>query len=149
MNPYNGFTPAQRNKAQKWLNKMWDSGQLARPCRCASCGQEDGLIQAHAEDYSEPFAPGKTDQYHLCFACHMFVHCRFGKGRHAFEVYAATVAAGNKLRTHIGHWAVFQQRCLNGAPVWPDNKEVPNDAFIPSPEATHLLMRLFVKRETF
>lgn len=77
MNSYNGFTPSQRVKAQNWLKKQWATGSLVRPCKCYACGQTDGLIDAHAEDYSEPFASGKTDQFHLCRKCHMQVHRRF------------------------------------------------------------------------
>ena len=77
MNSYNGFTPSQRVKAQNWLNKQWANGTLARPAKCCACGQTEGLIDAHAEDYSEPFEAGKTDQFHLCRKCHMHVHRRF------------------------------------------------------------------------
>jgi len=77
MNSYNGFTPNQRVKAQHWLNKQWANGALARPVQCCACGQTEGIIDAHAEDYSEPFLAGKTDQFHLCRKCHMQVHRRF------------------------------------------------------------------------
>jgi len=77
MNSYNGFTPSQRVKAQNWLNKQWASGALARPSKCCACGQTEGIIDAHAEDYSEPFEAGKTDKFHLCRKCHMQVHRRF------------------------------------------------------------------------
>ena len=77
MNSYNGFSPSQRNKAQKWLNEQWKSGTLLRPSKCCACGKAEGIIDAHAEDYSEPFAAGKTDQYHLCRKCHLHVHRRF------------------------------------------------------------------------
>lgn len=62
MNPYNGFTGDQRNRAQRWLNSQWAAGHFPRPAQCCACGQADGIIDAHAEDYSEPFRHGKTDQ---------------------------------------------------------------------------------------
>jgi len=76
LGPYNGFTPHQRNKAQKWLNQQWASFRLSKPTVCCACGQDEGVMDAHAEDYSEPFQAGKTDAFHLCFRCHMMVHCR-------------------------------------------------------------------------
>lgn len=76
MKDYNGFSSAQRNRAQRWLNTQWDKGTLRRPIVCVACGQDEGVIDAHAEDYSEPFRAGVTDGYHLCFPCHMMVHCR-------------------------------------------------------------------------
>lgn len=93
MNAYNGFSPQQRNRAQAWLNAQWRDGALARPAVCCACGQEHGPIDAHAEDYSEPFAQGKTDEYHLCFLCHMMVHCRF-RNRAAFDRYREAVVNG-------------------------------------------------------
>ncbi len=94
MKAYNGFSAAQRNKAQAWLNQQWASGKLDKPTQCCACRQTKGIIDAHAEDYSEPFAQGKTDQYHLCFRCHMMVHCRYANPqaftRYRQEVYAGT-----------------------------------------------------------
>jgi hypothetical protein len=49
---YNGFSGCQRDRAQRWLNKEWDAGGLARSSECVACGQTEGVIQAHAEDYS-------------------------------------------------------------------------------------------------
>ena len=71
---YNGFSGAQRERAQRWLNKEWSAGRLARPPECVACGQTEGIIQAHAEDYSDPFRAGVTDEFHLCMTCHAMVH---------------------------------------------------------------------------
>jgi hypothetical protein len=90
---YNGFTGTQRNRAQAWLNKQWAVGAFNRPCQCVACGQTEGLIDAHAEDYSEPFAEGKTDAFHLCFTCHMMVHCRFGNA-FAWLRYKRAIGSG-------------------------------------------------------
>ena len=94
MRSYNGFSPDVRNAAQAWLTREWRSGRLQRPAKCCACGQEHGIIDAHAEDYSEPFAAGKTDGYHLCYRCHMLVHCRFGKGSGPWNIYRANIRAG-------------------------------------------------------
>jgi hypothetical protein len=95
MRAYNGFSDGQRRRAQAWLRRQWGSGTLERPFRCAACGQDQGIIDAHAEDYSEPFAAGKTDQFHLCFTCHMMVHCRF---RHLddWRHYKAAIQSGGR-----------------------------------------------------
>jgi hypothetical protein len=73
---YNGFFGAQRDRAQRWLNREWGAGRLVRPSECVACGQTEGVIQAHAEDYSEPFRAGVTDGFHLCVICHTMVHFR-------------------------------------------------------------------------
>ena len=58
---YNGFSGEQRGRAQSWLNAQWRSGAITRPLECVACGQTAQPIDAHAEDYSEPFRKGLTD----------------------------------------------------------------------------------------
>jgi hypothetical protein len=99
---YNGFSGAHRDRAQAWLRAEWTSGRLARPSVCCACGQDQGIIDAHAEDYSEPFAAGKTDGFHLCFTCHMILHCRF-RNRSAWDRYRDTIRGG-------GHFAPVFKR---------------------------------------
>lgn len=93
MKDYNGFSGFQRGRAQSWLNAQWASGKLARPKVCCACGQTEGVIDAHAEDYSEPFTAGKTDGFHLCFICHMMVHCRF-RNPLAWKRYVEAIERG-------------------------------------------------------
>jgi hypothetical protein len=93
MNSYNGFSPEQRNKAQRWLNKQWAAGTLKRPDHCVACGQTEGIFDAHAEDYGEPFQAGVTDGYHLCFRCHMTVHCRF-RAKNEWNEYRRVIREG-------------------------------------------------------
>ena len=98
MKSYNGFSAEQRARAQAWLNSEWKSGRLPRPASCCACGRaaadSRGMVfDAHAEDYSEPFGL-QTQEFHLCFSCHMALHCRFGKDA-SWTDYRAAVAAGN------------------------------------------------------
>lgn len=76
MTSYNGFPPEQRERAQRWLVKQWNSGAVPRPSKCCACGQTKGIIHAHAEDYSEPFGENLL-RYPLCYRCHITLHCRF------------------------------------------------------------------------
>lgn len=93
MKDYNGFSGAQRDRAQRWLNKEWVAGRLARPAKCVACGQTEGVIDAHAEVYSEPFRAGVTDGFHLCVICHTMVHFRT-KNPKAWSDYRAKIEAG-------------------------------------------------------
>lgn len=111
MKAYNGFSPEQRNKAQAWLNKQWKAGLLARPCQCQACGQTEGRIDAHAEDYSEPFEAGKTDQYHLCYRCHMAVHCRF-RNSEAWRIYKQHVREGRIFPPISNNFPLFARQTL-------------------------------------
>jgi hypothetical protein len=114
MNSYNGFSPEQRDKAQRWLRSEWSFGRLARPSVCCVCGQDKGIIDAHAEDYSEPFAAGKTDQFHLCYVCHMMVHCRF-KNRDNWRAYRSEVRLSGRARPfHARNFGQFAAMFLNG-----------------------------------
>jgi len=75
VNPYNGFDGKQRLKALAWLKGEYRAGRRVPPTVCDACGQEDGIIEAHSEDYSDPFGP-HTGKYGLCFRCHMMLHSR-------------------------------------------------------------------------
>lgn len=95
MRDYNGFSGSQRQRAQNWLNREWDAGRLARPSKCRACGQAEGIIDAHAEDYSDPFRAGVTDGFHLCRICHTVVHHRSTNPKYWSE-YRAKVEAGGR-----------------------------------------------------
>ena len=114
MKSYNGFNGEQRVRAQSWLNAQWSSGALARPVACIACGQTAQPIDAHAEDYSEPFRKGVTDAFHLCFICHMMVHSRH-RSQQAWRAYRHMVETGGRAFPVGGrHFLVFQQKFLTG-----------------------------------
>lgn len=93
MNPYNGFSPAQRNRALRWLNGEYAAGRRTRPTSCQACGQTEGLVEAHSEDYSGPPFGDNIGQFGLCYRCHLIVHSRFSAPRH-FELYATIIDHG-------------------------------------------------------
>lgn len=92
MKSYNGFSASQRASAQAWLNEEYRRGRLERPAVCCACGQTEGLMHAHAEDYSRPFGP-HIAEYPLCYTCHMMLHSRF-RAPEAWRRYVAQVLAG-------------------------------------------------------
>jgi hypothetical protein len=111
---YNGFSGEQRTRAQSWLNSQWRSGALARPVACIACGQTAQPIDAHAEDYSQPIRKGVTDAFHLCFVCHMMVHCRH-RNQEAWRIYRQMVESGGRAIPVRGrHFPTFQQKFLTG-----------------------------------
>jgi hypothetical protein len=111
---YNGFSGEQRARAQSWLNAQWRSGAIARPLDCCACGQAAQPIDAHAEDYSEPFRKDVTDGFHLCFICHMMVHCRH-RSQEAWRLYRHMVESGGRAIPVGGrHFPAFQQKFLTG-----------------------------------
>jgi len=92
LNPYNGFDPAQRYRALGFVRRQRAKGLLPVPTLCMACGQTEGHVELHSEDYSEPFA-ANIGAFHLCYRCHMLVHCRI-KNPQAFEHYRDLVARG-------------------------------------------------------
>jgi hypothetical protein len=73
--PYNGFPAAFRERQGGAVYKAFREGRIQRPTECIICGitSADGAtIQAHNEDYYEPF-----DYVGICFCCHMAIHKRF------------------------------------------------------------------------
>jgi hypothetical protein len=76
MDWYNGFSPAQRARAGRWISREVKAGRLSWPSSCMICGRTDGRFQLHAEDYGEPFGP-QTSQFGVCARCHQQIHRRF------------------------------------------------------------------------
>ena len=66
-----------------------------RQCPTARTAECKSIIDAHAEDYSEPFAASKTDELHLCFTCHLMVHCRF-RHQDDWRYYKAAIRSGGR-----------------------------------------------------
>jgi hypothetical protein len=111
---YNGFSGERRARAQYWLNTQWRSGAIARPFACIACGQTAQPIDAHAEDYSEPFRKDVTDAFHLCFVCHMRVHSRH-RNQEAWRIYRDMVESGGRAIPVGGrNFPAFHQKFLTG-----------------------------------
>lgn len=96
MKSYNGFSPSQRMKALAWLKDQYGLGARKPPTICDSCGQTEGVIDAHSEDYREPFGD-HIGRFGLCFACHMMVHSRWHFPQR-FHAYAESVAQGHRFQ---------------------------------------------------
>ena len=114
MGPYNSFSGELRAEAQRWLNMMVACGKLVRPKVCMACGQDQGPIDMHAEDYSKPFALRKTDEFHLCFSCHLACHCRF-KNPGAWDHYRDQIARGWRYPAIGRNFPLFIRRFNGGS----------------------------------
>ena len=70
--PYNGFSVKERqlgSKAQNWAKK----DGIVFGTVCEMCGQEQGVVVPHAEDYDRCI----SDAHPMCVHCHMSLHNRF------------------------------------------------------------------------
>jgi hypothetical protein len=59
---YNGFGPKIREESFDWLKAEIAAGRVPPPSRCQACGETEGHLDYHTEDY---------------FRCHMMLHSRF------------------------------------------------------------------------
>jgi hypothetical protein len=65
---YNGFNHDQRMRGYRWLQGEYAAGRRARPTVCDACGQNEGPIEAHSENYSAPFGD-HIGKHGLCYRC--------------------------------------------------------------------------------
>jgi hypothetical protein len=77
VNTYNGFSPAERMAALRWVRAEEAAGRRQRPTACDVCGQREGLLERHSEDYSGPPYGAHIGAFALCHRCHVLVHRRF------------------------------------------------------------------------
>lgn len=111
MNSYNGFAPDQRRRALAWLNREYAAGRRTRPIRCEACGQDRGPIDAHSENYGEPFGP-HIGGFAVCYRCHMALHCRF-RNPLAWDRYKADIRAGKIFHPIGRNFGTFTEETLN------------------------------------
>ncbi len=96
MNSYNGFSPRQRYRALDWLKGEYKAGRRHRPTRCDACGQTEGVIEPHSENYSEPFGD-HIGAFGLCYRCHLMIHCRF-RSKEAWDAYRQAIREGKRFQ---------------------------------------------------
>lgn len=88
LSDYNGFPGKMREASLRRVHKLWDSGEVPRPEKCEACGQTEGTIHGHSEDYSD-------DHIHLplCITCHLILHMRWQQPT-LWELYKKAVRFG-------------------------------------------------------
>ena len=111
MKHYNGFTPQQREKSLVWQKAQILNGRYPAASQCCACGQTEGVIDYHQEDYSEPYGD-HIFKYQLCYICHMMVHCRFSAPR-AWTLYRQYIEKGGRLKPFKKRDYQKTQRLLN------------------------------------
>lgn len=94
---YNGYSEAERNKAGSWQNKAVKRGWPSQPPKCIACGQTEGKIIRHLEDYTLPerfedFA-AEDRSIPVCYACHRQIHSRL-KNPDSWNAYREEIRAG-------------------------------------------------------
>jgi hypothetical protein len=111
MSEYQGWTGKQRVRALNWLNREYKAGRRVRPTICDGCGQRVGVIEAHSEDYSEPFGD-HIGGLGLCYRCHMALHCRF-KAPEAWVLYRQAICCGVRFAPFLKrNWFGFRAQHL-------------------------------------
>lgn len=88
MNSYNGFSGERRMEVHRWLRAEERAGRLTWPTRCEACGQTEGIMDCHHENYDEPLS-----FVGLCYRCHLMLHCRF-RSPEAWKNYCDAIMSG-------------------------------------------------------
>lgn len=123
MNSYNGFEPVQRYRALRWLKAETAAGRRHSPTVCDACGQSEGVIQAHSEDYSEPFGD-HIGAYGFCYLCHMMIHCRH-HDRNRWDQYRQAVREGHQPAALKGrNWTAVKAILSGAEPLWGEHRVV-------------------------
>jgi hypothetical protein len=69
---WNGWTDKERNTSARKTNRAIKDGIIpAKPSKCNRCGQTEGVLEWHNDDYSDPIKYLEG----LCYRCHMVLHC--------------------------------------------------------------------------
>ena len=143
MREYNGFPSHIRSRAGVFRKRMIYELRIPKtPPACLACGQTEGAMCYHTEDYSEPHGP-HTVAFEICYACHMMIHCRH-RGRERWIEYCNGVLEGFTYTPIIG-WN-FKKFCA----VYLSRKGLPDPIVIdpetPEPEGLDRRMLIDIDR---
>lgn len=102
MNSYKNWTPEQRSASLRLTNKAKEMGLIEEPKKCRICGQTEGILHLHNEDYDatleltpkmingtatqEEIEKVRNALVPICWRCHMMLHKRFKHPR-SFNEY--------------------------------------------------------------
>lgn len=133
MKAYNGFPGDYRAGQYAKLKQAWDLGTVARPTVCEVCGQTEGTINAHSEDYTRIF-----NAHHLCVVCHLAIHCRFHM-RTLWASYRAAIRDGYRApgKTQPQVMGFLHELQRTPAHLWPGTKHDPRGATLLDTLADH------------
>jgi len=98
MGPYNGYSGTQRERKLR-AQHLRESKGLPKhpPGPCSICNDPGTPLEAHDEDYSEPYLDPDAwlppAQYALCHKCHSRLHARFNNSE-LWEAHKAHVRRG-------------------------------------------------------
>ena len=112
MKSYNGFDAKQRYRALAYHKEQISLGNKPpKPECCHACGQTEGVLVWHSENYSEPFGD-HIGEHGLCYVCHMMIHCRFRNPR-AWRYHIGQVSRGMMPEPmYSQNWKAFLQTHL-------------------------------------
>lgn len=95
---YNGFKGDLRDKSGQFVELLIRDGYLTKPTKCYLCGQTEGRIVYHLEDYTDVL----NTETPMCFMCHLVLHCcRKGTNDYRSE-------------DRKKYWEMYQEACSHG-----------------------------------
>jgi hypothetical protein len=98
MKSYKGWSAEQRMESFRKTMKAIEDGVIPKAHTCNRCGQKEGIIQYHNEDYSDPIKYLEM----LCWRCHMMHHSK-KRNPEAVANYFREVAEGKQYKPVYKH----------------------------------------------
>jgi hypothetical protein len=114
MRDYKQWTAQYRKDSLKLTNKAKKMGWIPQPKKCRRCGQEDGILHLHNEDYTVThvtltdvfnrfpisITPEEIDAINqalepICWRCHMMHHSKH-RNKIAVEMYQDEIRRGKR-----------------------------------------------------
>lgn len=85
---YNGFSGEKRMAVHQLQLRQVAAKELPAPVACIVCGQHEGALDMHLENYDTP-----ADYFPTCLTCHLMLHSRYHR-KQRFLHYRSRVAGG-------------------------------------------------------
>lgn len=103
MKPYKGYTAAQRMASLPLLDKLKAEGKVPPLKVCSACGQTEGKLQYHNDDYAPETFIENTRV--LCYSCHMVHHIYHNNPNNmGARLYIQFIRSGRKFKPNNGNF---------------------------------------------
>jgi len=89
MKSYKQWSAAERTASLKKTNQAIKDGLIPQATKCERCGQTEGKVMYHNEDYSDPIKYLVS----MCWRCHMILHSQY-RAPMACDKYWLEIKAG-------------------------------------------------------
>lgn len=116
LSTYNGFSGKERSATDRLQKKAITEGRLKLKKICCVCGQTQGAIMMHLENYFKPLDPDEIKE--MCVECHLSLHSRFRKPN-TWIKRCLDARKGIKSKPYYSAWAYIQETNIHSTDLDP------------------------------